>query len=67
MDEQRSDIPEEEKESKNQWQQTKESWYDKLPVTLKQMDIIVGICWGLIGLTAVAIALDAMDIWHLFG
>ena len=67
MDEQRDNLPEEEKENKSQWQQKKESWYDKLPVTLKQMDIIVGVCWGLIGLTAVAIALDALDIWSLFG
>jgi hypothetical protein len=67
MDEQRNTAPEEEKENKSQWQQTKENWYDKIPVTLKQMDMIVWICWGLIGLTVVAVALDAMDIWHLFG
>jgi len=67
MDEQRNDLPEEETEIKSQWQQTKEGWYDKIPVTLKQMDIIVWICWGLLGLTAVAIALDALEIWSLFG
>ena len=67
MDAQNNNFPEEEKENKSQWQQTKENWYDKLPVTLKQMDIIVGICWGLIGLTVIAIALDALEIWSLFG
>ena len=67
MDEQKNDLPEEETATKSQWQQTKESWYDKIPVTLKQMDIIVWICWGLLGLTAVAIALEAMGIWSLFG
>ena len=69
MDGQQKNLPEEEKQEKpkSQWQQTKESWYDKIPVTLKQMDIIVGICWGLLGLTAVAIALDALEIWSLFG
>ena len=67
MEEKREDLPAEEKENKSQWQQTKESWYDKIPVTLKQMDIIVWICWGLLGLTAVAITLEALDIWHLFG
>ena len=67
MEENRENLPEEEKEVKSQWQQTKEGWYDKIPVTLKQMDIIVWVCWGLLGLTAVGIALDAMDIWHLFG
>lgn len=65
--EQRENLPEEEKKPKSQWQQTKESWYDKLPVTLKQMDIIVGVCWALIGLTVVAIVLDALGIWSPFG
>ena len=63
MDEQRNDLPEEEKEVKSQWQQTKESWYDKIPVTVKQMDIIVAICWTLLGLTAIAVALDAMGVF----
>ena len=68
MDEKRTDLPEEEKaESQNAWQQTKENWYDKIPLSLKQLDIIVVCCWIALGLTAVAIALDAMDIWHLFG
>ena len=67
MEEKREDLPEEEKEDKNQWQQTKEGWYDKIPLSLKQLDIIVYVCWGLLGLTAVAIALEAMGIWSLFG
>ena len=67
MEEIREDLPEEEKENKNQWQQTKEGWYDKIPLTLKQLDIIVYVCWGLLGLTALAIVLEAMGIWSLFG
>jgi len=63
MDEIREDLPREEPEIKSQWQQTKESWYDKLPVTVKQMDIIVAICWTLLGLTAIAVALDAMGVF----
>ena len=67
MDE-RIDLPEAEKEeSKTPWQRTKESWYDKIPLSLKQLDLIVISCWVALGLTAVAIALDALDIWHLFG
>ena len=67
MDE-RKDLPETEKEEqKTMWQQTKESWYDKVPLSLKQLDILVAVCWIALGLTAVAIALDALDIWHLFG
>ena len=63
-------LPEEETpntEEKNTWQKTKEGWYDKVPLSLKQLDTIVVVCWILLGLTAVAIALDALDIFHLFG
>ena len=61
-------IPaQEEPEIKPTWQLVKESWYDKIPLTLKQLDIIVYVCWGLLALTGVAIALEAMDIIHLFG
>ena len=64
-------LPEEEnaegKETKHTWQKTKESWYDKVPLSLKQLDAIVIVCWILLGLTVVAIALDAMDIFHLLG
>ena len=63
MDEQRNELPEEEKEVKSQWQQTKESWYDKLPVTAKQMDIVVYTCWALLGLAVIAAALDAMGVF----
>ena len=63
MDEQRNELPAEETEVNPLWQQTKESWYDKLPVTAKQMDIIVYACWTLLGLTAIVIALDAMGVF----
>ena len=48
-------------------QQVKESWYDKVTLSVRQLDLIVGICWVLIGATVVLIALDALDIFHLFG
>lgn len=67
METEREDIHKEEQNSKTPWQQTKEGWYDKVPLTIKQLDLIVVLCWIAIGLTVVAIALDAMDIWHLFG
>ena len=56
-----------EEPAKSNWQRTKESWYDKIPVTLKQMDIIVGVCWTLLILTVICIALEAMGIIRLFG
>jgi len=60
-------VLEEEVKPKSLFQIQKESWYDKVPLNLKQLDIIVAVCWILIGLTIVLIALDAMDIFHLFG
>ena len=62
MDEQRTELPEEEQEAKSLWQQTKESWYDKIPLTLKQLDIIVYTCWALLGIAVIAAALDAMGV-----
>ena len=75
MEENKNTVPQEETPSmriedqsaKSLWQQTKESWYDKVNLTVKQLDLIVVCCWVALGLTAVAIALDALDIWHLFG
>ena len=62
MEEIREDLPQEEPKVKSMWQQTKESWYDKIPLTLKQLDIIVYTCWALLGLAVIAAALDAMGI-----
>ena len=45
----------------------KESWYDKLPLNLKQLDTIITVCWILIFVLIVVIALDAMDIFNPFG
>ena len=59
----REDLPQEEPEVKSMWQQTKESWYDKIPLTLKQLDIIVYTCWALLGLAVIAAALDAMGVF----
>ena len=59
----REDLPQEEPEVKSMWQQTKESWYDKIPLTLKQLDIIVYTCWALLGLAVIAVALDARGVF----
>ena len=60
-------LPQEEPKIKPPLQIVKESWYDKIPLTLKQLDIIVYTCWALLGLTGICIVLEAMDIIHLFG
>ena len=57
------ELPEQEAPLKSTFQMVKESWYDKVPLTLKQLDIIVYTCWALLALTAVAIALDAMGVF----
>ena len=57
----------EEQKAKTLFQIQKESWYDKVPLNLKQMNWIVAVCWILIVLLIVVIALDAMNIFNPFG
>lgn len=57
MDEEKK--PEKEKGA---WQQRKESWYDNLNVTVKQLDMIIVIAGVLLVGVVVLIALDAMGI-----
>lgn len=45
------------------WQRTKEGWYDKIPLTLHQLDIIVHVCLVLLGLCFIAICLDALGVF----
>ena len=56
-------VPIEEQSAKSLWQQTKESWYDKVPLTVKQLDIIIACGIGGLVLTFIAIALDAMGVF----
>ena len=61
-------LPEEKEEkAKSLLQIEKESWYDKIPLNLKQLDTIIKVCWILIFLVMIVIALDAMDIFNPFG
>ena len=57
----------EEEKAKSLLQIEKESWYDKLPLNLKQMDAIVRVCWILIFVVIAVIALDALDLFNPFG
>ena len=59
-------LPEEEK-TRSMLQIQKESWYDKLPLNVKQLDIIITVCWILIFVVIAVIALDALDIFNPFG
>ena len=71
MDEKNGMQPEEDAQPrenvKTPWQLQKESWYDKLPLTVKTLDIIIGVSLVLLALTFFLIYLDARDIFHLFG
>ena len=60
-------LPPEEEKTRSKLQIQKESWYDKLPLNVKQLDIIITGCWILIAVVFLVIALDAMDIFNPFG
>ena len=57
----------EQEKAKSLLQIQKESWYDKIPLNLKQLDTIVVVCWILIFVVIAVIALDAMNIFNPFG
>ena len=57
------ETPVKEEPPKSMWQQTKESWYDKVNLTVKQLDIIIGCGIAGLLLTFICIALDAMGIF----
>ena len=65
MDESKEVPQEEEKEltATEMWQKTKESWYDKVDLSVKQLDIIIGCGIAGLILTFIAIALDAMGVF----
>ena len=65
--EEKTQPEQEEEKAKSLLQIEKESWYDKLPLNLKQMDTIVRVCWILIFVVIAVIALDALDIFNPFG
>ena len=67
MEEEKSLPEEKEEKAKSLLQIQKESWYDKIPLNIKQLDLIVTVCWILIAVVIVVIALDALDIFNPFG
>ena len=67
MEEAQIQPEKEEEKAKSLLQIEKESWYDKLPLNLKQLDTIVAVCWILIFVVIAVIALDALNIFNPFG
>ena len=53
--------------AKSPLQIQKESWYDKVPLNVKQLDTIITVGLILLVLTFVVIFLDAADIFNPFG
>ena len=60
---QQDQTPAEDVPTKSMWQITKESWYDKINLSVKQLDIIIGCGIAGLILTFICIALDAMGIF----
>ena len=48
--------------SKPMWQQMKEQQYDKLNITVKQLDIIIGVCVAGLIIVCILIGLEATGI-----
>lgn len=63
MDKQPKDETPKQEKPKSQLQLVKEYWYDKVPLTLKQLDVIVWCCYVAMGILVICIALDAMGIF----
>ncbi len=66
MEEENKQLPEKEEKAKTPWQVQKESWYDKIPLNVKQLDIIIYICWTLLALFVIGVFLDATGIYDVF-
>ncbi len=58
MEEKEKNLPQEEK-PKTSWQQTKEGWYDKVPLTVRQLDIIIWTAMAALVLVFIKIFMDA--------
>ena len=65
MDEREPRSPDEQEEldARPAWQWMKEGWYDKVPLNVRQLDVIIAL--GLIGLAVVAVLifLDASGVF----
>ena len=66
-DAEETEVSPKQEKAKSLLQIQKESWYDKIPLNLKQLDTIITVCWILIFVVIAVIALDAMDIFNPFG
>lgn len=52
---------------KSRWQQTKEGWYEKVPLSVKQLDVIIWLGIAVLVAVVVLVVLEANGIFYLFG
>ena len=62
MEEKDATPKEEPEEVKSQWQLQKENWYDRVPLTVKQLDKIIATCLVLLALGQWSLFLSAESI-----
>lgn len=62
MEEVRNECPEQKLPKKSSFQTAKECWYDQLNVTVRQLDVIIGVCTAALVLIFVYIALVAFGV-----
>lgn len=60
--EKKAETTQEQVSQKPAWQATKENWYDHLNITVKQLDIIIGVASGLLVLVFILIILQGLHI-----
>lgn len=58
-------TPEQEK-TKSAFQKKKEEWYDHVNLSVKQLDIIIAVCFAILILVFILIGLEAAGIFSLF-
>lgn len=72
MEEERSPVgkeneaPEQPEKTKSAFRQKKEEWYDRIDLSVKQLDIFIAVCFGCLILVFILIALEAAGIFTLF-
>lgn len=65
-DDEKKMFPDERENAKPGWQMKKEEMYDRLNVSVKQVDIFIGIMIGVLVLVFILIGLEAAGIFSLF-
>lgn len=61
-----SKEPEQPEKPKSAFQKKKEEWYDHVNLTVKQLDVIIAVCFGILVLVFILIGLEAAGIFSLF-